>query len=349
MKQQHRCLFTAIILFVGVLVGCSPVSSTSHSPFTDETITVNIAYGNHPGEPVDQLAHKWKELAEERSEGRLQLNLYPSSQLGSEADVVEQAKLGSNVIILTGYDFLMNFAPDVGVMTAPYLVDDFDELFALTETDWFEEQRSQLQQQGLDIVTTNTIYGERHLMTTREVNTPEDLKGMKIRVPNNPMYIGTFRVLGASPTPLPLADMYTSLQQGVIDGAENPLPVLAGAKTNEVAKHLTLTGHTKIISPWVTGTPFIDSLPDELEKILRESGDDAGEYAKAIVVSEEKRVLKKFKEQGIQINEIDQEPFQQRAKGIYEEMDEWSPDLQQTIEALLADIRSDGDERGGNN
>ncbi len=124
-----------------------------------ETFTVNLAYGNQPGEPIDQLAHKWKELAEAESNGRLQFNLYPSSQLGSEADVVEQALFGSNVIILTGYDFLMNSVPDIGVLSAPYLVDDIDELFYLTETDWFEGLLGQLQKMGLDIVTTNTFLG----------------------------------------------------------------------------------------------------------------------------------------------------------------------------------------------
>ncbi len=146
-------------------------------------------------------------------------------------------------------------------------------------------------------------------MTTREVNSPDDLNGMKIRVPNNSMSIGTFSVLGASPTPLPLGDMYASLQQGVIDGAENPLPVLAASKTHEVAKHLTLTGHTKIISPWVTGTDFMNSLPENLKEILRSTGEEAGEYAKEILAAEEARVLQDFKDQGVIINEIDQEPF----------------------------------------
>lgn len=332
--KKWKTLYSLILLLTGValLTACSTFDA-SDDP--DKVYPVNIAYGNQPGEPVDQMARKWKELAEERSNGRLEIRLYPSSQLGSEADVVEQALFGSNVIIFTGYDFLMNFVPDLGVMTAPYLVDDVEDLFYLTTTDWFKSLEDDLKQEGFEIVTTNTLYGERHLMTTKEVLTPEDLRGLKIRVPNNQMYINTFRVLGASPTPLPLSDMYASLQQGVIDGAENPLPVLSGSKTHEVAKYLALTGHTKIISPWVAGNDFMDSLPPDLREILKTTGDEAGEFEKMIVAEEEQRVLEDFASKGIVINEIDVEPFKVRAQDIFNRIPEWSPNLQETIQELL--------------
>ncbi|GAA0365573.1 C4-dicarboxylate TRAP transporter substrate-binding protein [Bacillus horti] len=329
-KKSYLFLLFVVLLIVGT--ACSPTNSAADP---DKVYTVNIAYGNQPGEPVDQMARKWKELAEEQSDGRLDIRLYPSSQLGSEADVVEQALFGSNVIIFTGYDFLMNFVPDLGVLTAPYLVEDVNDLFYLTTTDWFASLEEDLKEQGFEIVNTNTLYGERHLMTTREVLTPEDLRGMKIRVPNNQMYIQTFRVLGASPTPLPLSDMYASLQQGVIDGAENPLPVLSGSKTHEVAKYLALTSHTKIISPWVAGNDFIETLPPDLLEILKATGNEAGEFEQQIVVEEEQKVLDDFRAQGIVINEIDTEPFRERAKDIFNRIPEWSPDLQETIQELL--------------
>ncbi|MCM2676113.1 C4-dicarboxylate TRAP transporter substrate-binding protein [Alkalicoccobacillus plakortidis] len=323
------------IVLIALLFTLNACQSTTNASAEKDVYTVNLAYGNQPGEPIDQVAHKWKELAEERSGGRLDFHLYPSSQLGSEADVVEQALFGSNVIIFTGYDFLMNFVPDLGVLTAPYIVDDVNDLFYLAETEWFDEQRQELKEIGFDVVSTNTLYGERHLMTTREVLTPDDLRGMKIRVPNNQMYINTFSVLGASPTPLPLGDMYASLQQGVIDGAENPIPVLEASKTNEVAKYLALTGHTKIMSPWVSGTEFLEDLPEDLLEILRTTGDEAGEYGKEIVYQQEEDVLELFEEQGIIINEVDQEAFKEKAERIFDVTPEWSPDLKETIDELL--------------
>ncbi|MBM7591342.1 C4-dicarboxylate TRAP transporter substrate-binding protein [Brevibacillus fulvus] len=300
-----------------------------------QKISVNIAYGNQPGEPIDQLANKWKELAEQKSNGRLELKLFPSSQLGSEKDVIEQAKMGNNTIILTGYDFLMDYVPDMGIMTAPYLTDSTDDLFYLTTTDWFKGLTDQLKQKGLVVVTTNTLYGNRHLMTTKEVKSPDDMKGMKIRVPNSNTYIKTFEALGATPTPMPLADVYTSLQQGLIDGAENPLPVLQGTKTNEVAKFLALTEHTKIISPWVAGTAFFDTIPQDLQQILVETGDEAGEFAKAITNEQSEKVLEEFKQQGVKVTEVDLNQFKEKTKSVYTAFPQWSPNLYETVQDLL--------------
>jgi tripartite ATP-independent transporter DctP family solute receptor len=337
MKNVKKLLLVVSAMALLVLAACSNSGDTSSdAKATDgDKITINIAYGNQPGEPLDKQAQKWKELAEEKSEGKLELKLYPSSQLGSEKDVVEQAMMGNNVIIFTGYDFLMDYVPDAGILTAPYLTDDFEDLFYLTTTEWFDELAGKLNDKGIDIVSTNTIYGKRHLMTTEPVKTPEDLKGMKIRLPNNQMYIQSFEALGATPTPLPLADLYSSLQQGLVDGAENPLPVLLGSKTNEVAKHLTLTEHTKIISPWIAGTSFMETLPDDLVKILKETGDEAGEYGKGIVEEESDKVLEQFKAEGIEVHEVDLAPFKEAAKGVYDAFPNWSPNLYQTIQDLL--------------
>ncbi|MGM0876679.1 MAG: C4-dicarboxylate TRAP transporter substrate-binding protein [Bacillota bacterium] len=343
MKKVNKSMFAFLAVMLIILTtacssGASQKSSTTSSTegsSSEEKIEINIAYGNQPGEPIDQLANKWKELAAEKSNGRIELKLYPSSQLGSEKDVVEQATMGNNVIVMAGYDFLMDYVPDAGIMTAPYLTDNFDDLLYLTTTDWFKGLTSDINEKGIDIVTTNTVYGERHLMTNEKVTTPEDLKGLKIRVPNNQMSIKTFEALGATATPTPLGDLYTSLQQGLIDGAENPLPVLQGVKVHEVSKHLTLTGHQKFITSWIAGTSFIDSLPEDIVKILRETGDEAGEYARGVLDKETEKVMAEFKEQGIEVHEVDIEPFKENVKSVYEEFPEWSPGLYEEVQELL--------------
>lgn len=327
-----------MVTFLLVMTACGSngeKASTDGGSDSTEKVSINIAYGNQPGEPLDLQAQKWKELAEEKSNGRLELNLYPSSQLGSEKDVVEQAMMGNNVIIFTGYDFLMDYVPDVGIFTAPYLTENFDDLLYLTTTDWFKDLNEQLKAEGIEIINTNTIYGTRHLMTTEPVTSPEDLKGMKIRVPNNQMYIKSFEALGATPTPMPLADLYTALQQGLVDGAENPLPVLNGSKTQEVAKHLSLTEHTKILSPWIAGTSFIETIPEDLVEILVETGNEAGESGRTITEEEEKKVLAQFESEGIEIHEVDIEEFKDAAESVYTAFPNWTPNLYETVQDLV--------------
>ena len=340
MGKFRKKVFVALsILLIFIISACSSegdlktVSKDENN--TNKKITVNIAYGNQPGEPIDQLANKWKELAEDESNNQLELKLYPSSQLGSEKDVVEQAVLGNNVVVLSGYDFLMDYVPDVGILNAPYLVESIDDLVYLTSTDWFDGIRSDLRNEKIELITADTVYGERHLMTNKKVTTPKDLKGLKIRVPNNQMSIKTFEALGAAATPAPLADLYTSLQQGLIDGAENPLPVLQGVKTQEVSKHVALTGHQKFLVPWIAGTEFIDTIPEDLVKILRETGEEANAYGKGLVDEETASVKKEFEDEGVEFHEVDVEPFKEKVHSVYEAFPAWTPGLYENIQELL--------------
>lgn len=301
-----------------------------------EIHTINIAYGNNTNEPIHKQAEKWKELAEEESDGRLELNLYPSSQLGDEADMIELAINGNNVITLTAHDFLMDYVPDFGIMNAPYLVEDEEELFYLTETEWFEGLEADLENDfGLEMISKNTFYGKRHLMTQQPVETPEDLQGMKIRVPDNRLFTSSFSAMGASPTPLPLGDLYSSLNQGVIDGAENPLPVLTGSRTHEVTDHLALTGHMTVAAAWVGSSEVMDDLPDDLEKILKNTSKEAGEYGQDLVKAEEEETLQSLKEEGMNIHEVDQSLFEEEAKDIYDSVPSWSDGLYEHVQSLL--------------
>ncbi|MDC3423420.1 C4-dicarboxylate TRAP transporter substrate-binding protein [Aquibacillus sp. 3ASR75-11] len=335
--------FFAILLLV-ITVACSSETGTSNSESgeegssdKDKTYSINIAFGNQPDEPIGKLASKWKELAEEKSDGRLELKLYPSSQLGAEKDVVEQAVMGNNVIVMAGYDFLMDYVPDVGILTAPYLVDNFDELLYLTETDWFDGIREDLRKENIEIINATTVYGERQLLTNEKVTSPEDLKGMKIRVPDNQMSIKTFDAMGAAATPYPLGELYTALQQGLVNGAENPLPVLQGVKAYEVSKHLSLTGHQKFITSWITGTDFINTIPEELVQILTETGNEAAEYARGVLEEETAGVLEEFKAAGVKVHEVDTAPFKENVQSVYDEFPEWTPGLYDKIQELLKD------------
>ncbi|WP_244153305.1 C4-dicarboxylate TRAP transporter substrate-binding protein [Shouchella rhizosphaerae] len=320
------------------------VSDLASKTALDDVYTINIAYGNQPGEPIDQQARKWQELAAEASNGRLQLHVYPSSQLGSESDMIELAMRGNNVIVFTAYDFLMDYVPDFGILGAPYLAESFEDLLYLTTTDWYAGLEEEMNELGLSLLGKRTIYGERHLMTKKEVNTPDDLRGMKIRVPNNNLYIRAFQELGASPTPLPLGDLYASLQQGVIDGAENPLPVLQGTRTNEVTSHLTLTGHIKVMSVWVAGAKMMEDLPDDLAKILAETSEEAAEYTYDITKQKEQEALQFFVDEGMMVNDVDQALFREKVAPFYEKMPSWSPGLYENVRDLMAQRPKEGEE-----
>lgn len=332
MRRFVWVAFLVCLLFS--LAGAPSIGGAQTKP-----LTIMIGYENHPGEPVDLGCNHWKKLVEEMSNGTIKVQLYPSSQLGSKNELIDQMLAGIPVITLAdGAFYADRGVPDFGIVFGPYLFDSWDDCWKLTKSDWWEKQCKKLEEKGLKILTANWIYGDRHLLAKKPVRKLADLKGMKIRVPNNTIQIKGFEVLGAVPTPMPLGEVYTALQQGVVDGLENPIPVLYKGKFPEVAKYLMLTGHVKNFTTWICGTKVFNSLTPEQQKILMEAGDKAGEYNNSRYFDLEKESLEKMKSQGVEVIEVDLAEFKEAAKKFYELPEftsKWSPNLYQTVKSAM--------------
>lgn len=158
---------------------------------------IMIAYGNQPGEPIDKAMHFWADKVKEASNGEIVFKLFPSSQLGSETEVLEQAKFGANIITISDYGALMDVVPDLGVINAPYISQSFEKKSKLLHSDWFKELSGKLDQHGIHIIVPDVIYGTRHLLTKKAVTKPEDLKGMKVRVQHSRLFLQTIKAMGA--------------------------------------------------------------------------------------------------------------------------------------------------------
>ena len=308
----------------------------------DDTVVLRVGYGNNPGEPFDLGCHKWKELIEERSGGKFKIELYPSSQLGSKDDVMDQMVAGEPVCTLTdGAFFYDRGVKDMGIVFGPFLFDNWDQAFKLNASQWYQDQSKLVEENAhLKIIGADWKYGARHTLTTKPINKVEDFKGMKIRVPTNNIQVKGFEVLGATPTPMALGEVYTSLQQGTIDGVENPLAVLYNGKFHEVAKYLLLDGHVFNITNLVVGTDFYNSLTPEQQKLLVETCHEAGLYQNKIVEDSEADILAKFKAEGVTI--VDPSPEFKKAlvetsKKFYSLPDfkDWTPGLYDTVKKAM--------------
>ena len=243
--KKIRALLVSCTLAVS-LAGCgSQRDSGQTAENSGKKVRIMIGYENNPGEPIDLACREWKRLVEERSGGTMRVELYPSSQLGSKDNIIDQAVNGDCVVTLANGPFFQDRGiQDFGVLFAPYLFEGWEDLDKVVNSDWFDGKAEELEQNvGLKILTT-WRYGIRHTITKKPVNAVSDLKGRKIRVPNQTILIKVFESLGATPTPMAMSDIYTALQQGTIDGAENPLPVILNGAYQEVAKNLVLDAHT---------------------------------------------------------------------------------------------------------
>lgn len=322
-------------IFKGLLISTVLLGTGVTTFARNSNVVIQVGYENHPGEPLDIAVNQWKKLVEQKSNGQIRMDLYPSSQLGSKNDLIDQMLAGDSVVTLAdGAFYADRGVVDMGITFGPYLFENWNQAWNLIESDWWKEQNKQLNSKGLKIISANWMYGDRHTLSKKPIRKVEDLKGMKIRVPNNTIQVKGFEVLGATPTPMPLGDVYTALQQGTIDGLENPLPVLYNGKFHEVAKYLTLDGHIKNFTTWVTGTEFFDNLTPNHQKILMETGKEAGLYNNQLQDKLTDEILAKYRAEGVEVIHVNQKEFKDHAMRFYslpEFTRQWSPNLFETV------------------
>jgi len=309
--------------------------SAGTAPAIAADYAIKVAYENNPGEPFDKAMIEWARLFKERTGGKGELLLYPSSQLGSKKDVMEQMKMGAAMVTLTDGAFFADYIPDFAIMMGPYLGKDYTDVIKLSKTPWFSEMSAQLDKKGLHILAANWLYGTRHMVTKKPVHTLADLKGMKIRVPNARIQIEAMKELGATPTPMPLAEVYPALTTGVIDGAENPIPVLYGQKHHEPAKYLILSGHLDNVTNITISNKYYDKLPADIKKALTETCEQAGDFMTKLILDNEKEVIEKMKKEGVTVIEVDRNLFREATKATYTKFPEWTPGLYDKLQAYL--------------
>lgn len=298
-------------------------------------VTIKIAYESNPGEPADTVVKHWAELVKKKSNGDIVFELYPSSQLGSKQDITEQALMGMNIITISDVGFLTDYDADLGILFGPYLTEDPQKLFAIYASDWFKQKEQKLREKGVYIVMSNYLYGTRQIIAKKPIRTPEDLKGMKIRVPNNVMQIKAIEAMGATPTPMPLGDVYPALTQGMIDGVENPVSVLYGQKLHEQAKYLSMVNYLTNTSLWLGGEAFFSTLTPAQLDIIHQTAYEAGLYSQKITTEQDATMLKTMQEQGVEIIYPDVAPFKEKALKVYQQFPEWTPGLYDTIQQQL--------------
>jgi tripartite ATP-independent transporter DctP family solute receptor len=330
-----------LLLIVGVTVSMAFANGEKEKDVT-KPVVIQVGYENNPGEPLDLACVEWQKIIEEKSNGTMKIELFPSSQLGKKTDIIDQMIAGANVCTLAdGAFYSERGVPDFGIVFGPYLFNTWDDCWKLTESDWYAEQSAKLEAKGLKIISSNWIYGDRHTLTKKPVHTPSDLKGMKIRVANSMVFIKGFASLGATPTPLALGEVYTALQQGVVDGLENPLTTLDGGKFQEVAKYLILDGHIKNFTTFVVGSKFFNGLTAEQQDILVASAEAAGLYNNSIQKEKEQVAMDNLVAGGVTVytpTAEEKKLFQDASEKFYsypEIADKWTPGLYSKVKAII--------------
>lgn len=258
--------------------------------------------------------HKWALWAadefKKRTNGKYEIEVFPASSLGKESDINEGLSLGTVDIIYTGQLFAGRAHGPIAIGGSPYMFRDLGHWQAFRKSDLFTELGQGYEKKTGNKVVSLTYYGERHVTSNRDINKPEDMKGLKIRVPDAPLYTMFPRAVGANPTPIAFAEVYLALSQGVVDAQENPLPTIQAKKFYEVQKNIVLTGHiTDALLTIVSGSTA-KKLGDDMKTltgILSEAADKATDD----IVKSEKELVDWFKGQGKNVVAVDRKPFRE--------------------------------------
>lgn len=282
---------------------------------------LNISIALNPQDPIAVALEDAQQAIEERSESELTIQIFPNSQLGSDEDVVEQIRSGANIAILIDAGRLSEYQPELGILSAPYLVEDHRDYHQITASplylDWVEGLADA---SGLRLLNYNWFQGSRQMLTQKEVTSPDDLRGVRIRTINSPVWVKTIEAMGATPTPLPWSEVYSALQLGSIDGAEAQLTAAEGQNLHEVITHVALTNHIHLMTGIATSEQWYQSLPDELRSILDEELLKAGEAASQATEEAQALVRERMEAEEVTFTEVDMDVFSDRVASVYEEL-----------------------------
>ena len=274
-----------------------------------------------------------------RTNNKYTMDVFPASQLGNEPAINQALPLGTIDIIYTGTTFVGNNYKPIAISNAPYMFRDFAHWEAYSKSDLFTELA-----EGYDKVTGNkivalTYYGARHTTANKAINKPDDMKGMKLRIPQAPLYQMYARAVGANATPIAFAEVYLALQNKTVDGQENPLPTIQAKKFYEVQTHINLTEHMLDNLVTVVGGPLWRKLtPQERETFTAIFQEAAGRATQAIRKSEQ-TLAEWFKQQGKQVVVPDKAAFIAAAKPLHNDVAAgagWTKEQYDRMQALGA-------------
>lgn len=299
--MKKICILLMTIAFSMLLFGCGGKGDA------DKPRTMKVAIGVPESHYEYKAMAKFKEHVEKQTNNRIKVELYPSNQLGNDKEALEAMKIGTVHMNLPSPAVLGNFVKEYNILSLPFIFPTQEIADKVTDGPWGQTLLKKLEPIGY-IGLGYGDFGFRHTTNNvRPIEKTEDFKGLKIRTMQNPAHLEVFRTLGANPTPMGFSEVFSALQQGVIDGQENPLKNVTSNKLHEVQKFATLDGHVYEWIVFVVSKKFYNDLSAADQKIIQEATDIAKAHMRGAVKEEDNEALEVMKKAGVKVNEISPE------------------------------------------
>lgn len=334
----HARLVRATIA-VSVTTAVAVMSSTAWA-----ATTLRFGHANNNGEIATDMFQEFADNVKARTNGAIDIRVYPAEQLGKEVDLALQVKSGALDISAPSLPALSSLLPGLEIASAPFLWKDWDEADKIIRGPAFQPMFDELADKQNVLMLTKTFYWGWRNLTTREkaVRTPADMSGLKIRVPESPVWVEMVRALGAAPTPIPFGEVYTALQQHTVDGQENPIPTIFSRKFYEVQGYLSLTRHMLQSNSMIINKKSFEKLSPEQQKILLEEAAKVAQKDLKLQQEREVSMLEDIRKSGKTqvIEDVDRDAFAAKMGPVYDKLaSRWGADNLKRVQAAVKALR----------
>ena len=336
MKNILKLLFSSVLILGIIFSAAAGGQKDSGEADKGEVKAMVIKLGHiaDPSHPYAQGAEQFAKIVAEKSNGQIEVKVFPSSQLGGQKELIEGLVYGTIDMALVGTAVLGQFQPQISIFDLPFLFENREHAYKSLDTVGMDIGKA-LEPKGIKLLGFMEN-GIRHLTNNvREVKTPADMKGLKIRVMTNQVYISMMKALGASPTPMAFGELYSAMQQGTVDGQENPSAHIWTKRFFEVQKYASMTAHAYAPEPVLISMMKWNAMPSANQEIILESAKEAIAWQRKISTDQDNEFWDKIKETGkIKVTEVDRKPFMEATKPVYAEFAELVG--QENIDKIMA-------------
>lgn len=287
----------------------------------NRTVVLKLGHSLDTAHPVHAGMVHMAERLEEKSGGRVRLEIYPNGQLGSETECIEQLQQGALAMTKTSAAPLEGFVAEMGVFGIPYIFRDADHFWRVLDGPIGQELSVASEGVGLRGLCYYDAGSRSFYTINKPVRSPADLQGMKIRVMKSKTMMNMVEALGGSPTPIPWGELYTALQQKMVDGAENNLPSFYTNRHFEVAKHFTLDEHSRVPDILLISKPIWDGLTPQVQQWVQEAALESSRFQRTLWEEKTREALEAVQKEGVTIYRPSKEPFSQKVLAMHNSFD----------------------------
>jgi TRAP-type transport system periplasmic protein len=308
---MSRRLLTAcaVLALLAAIIEVSPASAAD--------IVIKAGHSAAATEPYQVGFEYFKKRVEELTKGKVEVQLFPNRTLGNERDMIEGLLLGTVHITVPSNAVMAGFVPETKVLDLPFLFRDRQHMYSVIDGPVGADLGERMRAKGFRLLAYYEA-GVRHIMTNRKSLTKlDDLKGLKIRTMENPVHLEAFRAMGASPLPMAYGEVYTALQQGVIDGAEAANTNYEAQKFYEVAPNWAMVAWTTLVSDMIMSEKSFQSLPADIQKAVVQAAQESARVEREAYAKSEDVALAQLKAKGVKITTPDPEPFRKASQSVY--------------------------------